>query len=173
MTRFTMNRKSSLSILLAALLIIVMVTGTVSASNVSIRIPALGVDTGIVSFPLNGVSWDIDPWTYAVGHMQGTAWFDGPGNVALAGHSVMPDMTAGVFVALHTLNRGDEIIISVGDQERVYAVSEIANVGINDLTVLYPTSDERLTLITCDAASYDPETQVYHRRHAVIAHRVR
>jgi LPXTG-site transpeptidase (sortase) family protein len=167
-----MIRKATSPVLLAILLL-ALVAGSADANGVNIRIPTLDIDTGLTQFPLNGVSWDIDPWTYAVGHMQGTAWFDAPGNIALAGHSVMPDHTAGIFVALHTLNNGDEIIITVNGEERVYAVSEIANVGMNDLTVLYPTAEERLTIITCDADSYDPDTQVYYRRHAVIAHRVR
>jgi sortase (surface protein transpeptidase) len=40
----------------------------------------------------------------------------------------------------------------------------------DDLTVLYPTTDERLTLITCD--SYDFLQDAYLERMVVIADRI-
>lgn len=159
-----------LSIILLALLL--NTTGALAQDGLSISIPALGVQASIIHFPLNGVSWDIDPWTMAVGHLQGTAWFGEGGNIALGAHSLLPDFTAGTFVALHTLKAGDEIIINTGGGEIIYRVSRVTNVGMNDLTVLYPTDHERITLITCDANSYDPNTQLYYRRHIVTATRI-
>jgi len=165
-------RTLKLTLLLLVLLLIVPVTTAQAQDGPVITITALNVSSGVGVFPLNGYSWDIDPWYTGIGHLQGTAWFDTPGNIALGGHSWMPDQTPGIFVALHRLQVGDSIIVTVGGQERHYAVPSVGSVSLNDLTVLYPTSHERLTLITCDAASYDEDSNMYYRRVVVTADRI-
>jgi LPXTG-site transpeptidase (sortase) family protein len=140
--------------------------------NVAIRIPALGIESIIDEFPLNGTSWTINPWETGVGHLQGTGWFDSSGNIAIGGHSWMPNRTPGIFVNLHTLAAGDEIVVNVNGTDLRYAVSQVSNVSMYDLEVLYPTDVEQLTLITCDAGSFDPEHQLYQRRVIVQAQRI-
>jgi sortase (surface protein transpeptidase) len=48
-------------------------------------------------------------------------------------------------------------------------VMEIKLVDQGDLTVLYPTPDAYLTLITCDEASYEAQSKTYGKRLVVIA----
>lgn len=158
--------------LAAALLTLTALTAPAAAvDSPRLSIPALNVDNAVAQFPLNGVSWNIDPWFSGVGHLQGTAWFDQGGNVAIGGHSWMPDHTPGIFVALHTLQPGDTITVSYGGSERQYTVSSVTSVAIDDLSVLHPTDGERLTLITCDGASYDRSSNLYERRVIVVAER--
>ncbi len=139
--------------------------------GVTVSIPSLNINSGIARFPLNGISWTIRPWEQGIGHLEGTGWFNEGGNIALAGHSVMPDNSPGIFAQLHLMNLGDEIVVEAGDGQRSYTVTNIVNTPINDLTVLYPTGGERLTLVTCDANSYDRQSNSYLRRIVVIAER--
>jgi LPXTG-site transpeptidase (sortase) family protein len=160
-----------LSGLLIALLIAV-VPAAAADEGVSITIPTLGVASHITEFPLNGTSWSINPWESGIGHLQGTGWFSEAGNIALGGHSWLPNNTPGIFVNLHQVTPGDEVIVAVNGQERRYAIQHITNVSMYDLSVLYPTDHEQLTLITCDAGSLDPNNQLYQRRVIVTAQRV-
>jgi LPXTG-site transpeptidase (sortase) family protein len=61
------------------------------------------------------------------------------------------------------------IYLRQGEDERSYKVVEIENVMFDDLTPLYPTSSDRLTLITCD--DYDFFSDVYRERTVVVAER--
>ncbi len=161
-----------LLLLAVALLVLTSLAAPAAASpETRISIPALNVDAAVGRFPLNGVSWTIDPWFTGLGHLQGTGWFDRGGNIAVGGHSYMPDRTPGIFVALHTLRPGDIVTVSYSGETRQYTVADVRSVAVNDLSVLYPVSGERLTLITCDGASYDPNSNLYHRRVIVVAER--
>ncbi|MAS36016.1 MAG: hypothetical protein CL610_18555, partial [Anaerolineaceae bacterium] len=103
--KINFNKQQKISVIVAALLIsmlTILVPTTSAHEGISIKIPALGVETGLTEFGLNGTSWNIHPWESGLGHLQGTGWFDGGGNIAIGGHSWMPDLTPGIFVNLHT-----------------------------------------------------------------------
>ncbi len=142
---------------------------TLPTSGTIISLPTVNVFAPITLFPLDGVSWAIDPWERRVGHLQGTAWFDAPGNVVLGGHSEYPNGSPGIFKGLYQLNPGDPIIISIDGNERRYLVTQKFSVRYDDLTVVYPSSDSRLTLITCDIPSFNATTQTYDDRLVVVA----
>ena len=164
------TRKIALVVGLLALVALMLVVPAANAyDSLSISIPALGVNSHITEFTLNGVSWNINPWEGGIGHLQGTGWFGNGSNIALGGHSWLPDNTPGIFANLHTLQSGEEIVINANGEELRYTVSGIRTVSLNDLSVLYPTNHEQLTLITCDAASFDPDSQYYQRRIIVTA----
>jgi LPXTG-site transpeptidase (sortase) family protein len=165
-----MNAYSQVIVYLIALLVRFF-SASLPENPVAISIPTLGVQSIIREFPLNGVSWDIHSWERRVGHLQGTAWFGEAGNIALGGHSQMPDLSAGIFAELDQLQVGDAIIINLGAEERRYVVTGVTTSSANDLTPLYPTYDERLTLITCDTLTYNRKTQSYMRRVIVTAER--
>jgi LPXTG-site transpeptidase (sortase) family protein len=168
-TSFTL-RLAALLILIGFVTLIVPITAADDA--VTLFIPSLNVVSTIIEFPLDGKGWTIDPWEGAVGHLQGTAWFGEVGNIALGGHSTLPDQTPGVFYLLDHMTIGDTIIVQVGAQEQRYTVTSISSVTPDDLSVLYPTEGERLTLITCDTTSYDDQNEVYLRRTVVIAEQI-
>ncbi len=140
------------------------------AGSVSrIDIPFMSIDARLKEFPIVGETWAIDPWEKGIGHLQGTAWFGETGNVVVAAHSVMPDQRAGIFFSLNRIAMGAEIIVTTQAGEFRYVVMEQQVVSEWDVSVVYPTGDNRLTLITCDPASYDAATNTYTHRIVVVA----
>lgn len=137
-----------------------------------ISIPVANITSPITSFPLDGTSWAIDPWESNVGYLQGTAWLNENGNTVLGGHSQYPNGSAGIFRNLYDVSVGDVIVVRENGADRQYVVVEIRTVYYTDLTVLYPTTHSRLTLITCDVPSFDAVSNVYYDRLVVIADRV-
>jgi LPXTG-site transpeptidase (sortase) family protein len=133
-------------------------------------IPTAGVRAPIIEAYLDGTSWDVTQLGANAGHLQGTGWFDQPGNIVLAGHVELADGRAGIFTRIDELNEGDPIIVTHGGEERRYSVTELLNVASDDLSVLYPTTTDQLTLITCD--NYDFVDNFYRERVVVIAERV-
>ncbi len=141
-------------------------------ADASLFIPAAGINAPIINVYLNGRSWDIDNLGMNIGHLQGTNWVtDGmAGNIVLSGHVEMRDGRRGVFEPVKNLAPGDLVLLRHGDEERRYSVTEIYNVEPDDLTPLYPTDEDRLTLITCD--SYNFISDSYQERTVVIAQRI-
>jgi LPXTG-site transpeptidase (sortase) family protein len=136
----------------------------------TLLIPKAGVASQIIQIFLDGSSWDISLLGENVGHLQGTATFDQPGNIVLVGHVEMADGGQGVFAQLRNLAEEDLIVYRRGNDERLYRVRSVGIAAPDDLTVLYPTQSEQLTLITCD--SYDLLTNSYLERLVVVADRV-
>jgi len=108
-----------------------------------LQIPRLGYDEIV----LEGAT----PRTLAFGptHMLSGAEFGGPGNLLLAGHRTS------WFLPLEEIAQNDMIYISWFDSrrravhERTYRVSLIRVVDATDFTMLAPTSEDVLTLVTC------------------------
>ncbi|MEM9951133.1 MAG: sortase [Chloroflexota bacterium] len=138
----------------------------------ALSIPNAGINVGVTSFPLGGGTWQIDPWEPLAGHFQGTSWIDSIGNVVIGAHSEMPNGTAGVFLNLYNVGIGDEIFVQDGTLTRRYIVVNIRSVDYRDVSVVYPTSHNRLTLITCDIPSYVVEQNIYYERLVIIADEV-
>jgi LPXTG-site transpeptidase (sortase) family protein len=136
----------------------------------TVFIPTVGIHTSIIEAYLDGTSWDVANLGTNVGHLQGTAWLDEPGNVVLAGHAELADGRRGIFARVGEVTVGDPIIVRQGDSERHYIVRAVEITTPDDLTVLYPTTSDQLTLITCDA--YDFFQDVYRERTVVIAERI-
>jgi LPXTG-site transpeptidase (sortase) family protein len=138
----------------------------------SITIPALNISASIKEFPLSGHTWKIGQWDKDIGHLEGTAWLGESGNIVFAGHSRMPDFSDGIFAQLDKLTVGDTITVSDGNQEWHYVVTTVTTVDYKDVSVVYPTATDQITLITCDVGSYNSQDQKYARRVVVVAQRV-
>ncbi len=130
-------------------------------------VPTAGVRAPVVEVYLNGQSWDVSRLGYNAGHLQGTAPFGATGNLVLVGHVEMGDGRPGIFASINSMQVGDPLILSRGQLEKRYAVSEVRKVEPDDLSVLYPTTSDRLTLITC--GDYDFLQNQYLERIVVIA----
>lgn len=145
---------------------------TMISNEAEIFIPSVGIIAPITEAYLDGTSWDVSHLGTSVGHLQGTAWAsEAPGNIVLSGHVELSDGRGGVFADLDNVRVGETIELAVSDTEtRTYIVVAVNEVDPGDLTPLYPTEFDRLTLITC--GGYDFFADEYQVRTVVIADRV-
>jgi len=103
-----------------------------------LRVPSLGIDQ-IVLAGDEGAAL-----AFAPGHVDGTAPPGELGNTVLAGHRDT------VFAFLGRLGLGDELELeSVDGARRSYVVTSTAVVHERDTSVLDPTAESTLTLVTC------------------------
>lgn len=113
--------------------------------------------------------WDVSHLQDLVGHLEGTPWLGQEGNIVLAGHFEDELGRPGPFRYLYFAEIGDRILLQDGTDTtlHVYEVREVFRTDPNDVEVLRKTDTSRLTLITCDAWSYD--TKTYQERLVVVA----
>jgi LPXTG-site transpeptidase (sortase) family protein len=76
------------------------------------------------------------------GHYPQMQWPGQQGNVAVAAHNIY-------WIRFNDLEKGDQIILQTRWGDFRYQVTGKRIVWPDDLTVLVPTSDDRLTLTTC------------------------
>ncbi len=77
------------------------------------------------------------------GRIKGTAWIDSPGNLGIAGHR------DGFFRVLKDIEVGDSIDMLTHQGNTEFVVSAITIVDPTDVSVLAPTDDSTITLVTC------------------------
>jgi len=123
--------------------------------DVDASIIAVGVDgSGAMGTPSNG--WDVGWYDFSALPGQ-------PGNSVMTGHVDYYDVGAAVFWRLRDLGSGDEVAI--------YQVTEVESydAGTAPLdAIIGPTTDDVLTLITCDG-SFNPSMREYDHRLVVRA----
>jgi sortase A len=106
-----------------------------------LRAPAVGIEAPV----LEGTS--DDAMNRGVGHIAGSALPGDVGNVAIAGHR------DGFFRALKDVKVGEVVELerqtSAGMRSDQYKVERISIVEPADVSVVAPTSDATLTLVTC------------------------
>ena len=123
-----------------------------------IQAPAIGLDAPVVSMNATAgidglVTWRVAE--YAAGFHRGTARPGHVGNTVIAGHN---NILGEVFGNLHRLAPGDDVALWVGSARYHYQVHAVYRLPVtgapievlrDNLRLLSPTADERLTLITC------------------------
>jgi sortase A len=77
------------------------------------------------------------------GHLENTAWPGDSGNVVIAGHR------DSFFWPLRNIRRGDDIFLDTPEGQFHYRVTSLRVVNPHDVSVLAPTNEATLTLITC------------------------
>ena len=84
-------------------------------------------------------------WTLnrAVGHIEDTARPGGGGNVGIAGHR------DGFFRGLKEIQPGDELELETVSAVDLYRVERTWIVGRDEVSVLDPTAERSVTLVTC------------------------
>jgi sortase A len=93
---------------------------------------------------------ELDVLETAVGHFEDTAIYNV--NVCLAGHNSGTNKNGediGFFKRLNELTVGDEVLYNHSFGTYIYKVSEIKEIEETDFSVLEPTTNDKLTLITC------------------------
>ncbi len=123
-----------------------------------IQAPTIGLDAPVVSMNASAgidglVTWRVAE--YAAGFHRGTARPGHVGNTVIAGHN---NILGEVFRDLHRLAPGDTIVLWVGSERYQYQVHAVYRLPVtgapmeilrDNLRLLSPTADQRLTLITC------------------------
>ncbi len=133
-------------------------------------IPEVAIYSDIIEAYLNGQSWDISELRQRVGHLEGTAWIDRPGNVVLSGHVELSDGRPGIFARIGDLALDDLIMLESEGVQHTYRVMDVYRTTPDDLQPLQPTTAaHRLTLITC--GEYDWLSDRYEERVIVVAER--
>lgn len=130
-------------------------------------IPSIGLDTVIKYVPFNGDTWLIGGLKQEIAWMGNTSWPGLGGNTGLAGHVDLADGSAGPFWRLKDLQPGDKIIIYTQKNIFTYTVREQRVVEDYDLSVVAPSEQPQITLITCTA--WDNELRTYLKRLVVFA----
>ncbi|MEN9936145.1 MAG: hypothetical protein RLZZ387_2724 [Chloroflexota bacterium] len=120
------------------------VTQKVSPEPTRLRIPAIGLDTGVREVFVVDGTWEVAE--YAAGYLTGTALPGEVGNTALAGHA---GLRGAVFRDLGALAPGHEVFVDAGGKRYRYIVRETRAVWPTQVEVLDPTPTPTLTLITC------------------------
>ncbi|WP_055669241.1 class D sortase [Desnuesiella massiliensis] len=90
---------------------------------------------------------DMETLKYAVGHFEGTALPGEKGNFSVAGHRNYT--YSQYFNRADELVNGDEILIKTKKGEFKYSVSGKKIVNPEEISVLDPTEDATLTIVTC------------------------
>jgi sortase A len=103
-------------------------------------IPVIDVDAPVVE----GDDWE--QLKKGVGHHISSANPGERGNCVLSGHN---DVFGEVFRRLEDLELEDEVIVYTGVQPYRYVVKAKRIVEPTDVSVMYPTTEPALTLITC------------------------
>ncbi len=108
------------------------------------------LDTDVVASKLvqraGGASWTVPAFT--AGHAQQTGGAGAAGNAVLFGH-VSSLRSGDVFRDLVKVQLGDVITVYGGTRRFDYRVSGETAVSRTDISVLQPTSNSTLTLVTC------------------------
>lgn len=114
---------------------------TPSSSNaIRIRIPAINIDSVIVQ----GDGWE--QLKMGVAQHLGTGDPGEPGNIVLSAHN---DIYGELFRHLDQIQIGDEILISTQTQTFTYRMSYYQIVEPTEVSVMDPTTEPIVTLISC------------------------
>ena len=139
---------------------------------VRLAIPAIKLDTqvkqgGIVEDAAGNPVWQTLPFV-AVHYGDLTARIGAPGNAVIAGH-VVTLSEGNVFRFLYQLDIDDQIQVwDEHQREFDYHVVDVKLVPPSDTSVMAPTPDERLTLITC-GGTFDPVKRQFSDRLIITA----
>lgn len=119
----------------------------------SIRIPTINIDAPI-SWRVNNLPKEVSQGlSKGVIQVNGTALPGEKGNVYITGHSSnyvwIRQKYNSIFSNISKLVVGDMIYVKFGTEVYVYKVYDQKIVPANDLSILDPTNESRLTLATC------------------------
>jgi len=143
-----------------------------SDTTMSLEVPAIGLSAPVYE------GTGEDSLSAGTGHLSGTGypWISGS-NTYIAGHRVGYPGTASdyVFWDLPSLQIGDEVFLTdANGKTYTYAVSEILEVPITDLSVTTPVGRDVVSLQTCieDYGDYWSEGPNWKVRYVVRADKV-
>jgi len=135
-----------------------------------LEIPSLNVKSNIVGVPQNkDNSWDVTWLGNDTGWLNGTAFPTWNGNSVLTAHVTNASGVDGPFVALKSLQYGDQIIVHFGGVKYIYEVRSTKMARPYSTSYAFQSLQDYsyLTLITCQG--YNPLNESYLFRRVVRA----
>ncbi len=138
---------------------------------VRIVIPAMLLDTVVKYVPFDGDTWLITGLRQEIAWMGETSWPGLGGNTGLAGHVTVAGMGDGPFRHLDELPAGELVVLYTERNIYTYQVREKRVTGAEDMSVVLPTNNPQISLITC--IDWDDGAKTYINRLIVIADLVR
>lgn len=140
-----------------------------SGAPVRLEIASIGVDTevkagGVVIGRDGEPEWETLPFVAVTYPQLGPV--GGTGNPVIAGHVVTLN-EGNVFRNLYQVKLGEQVEVYTADSRFSYVVDEVKLVEPSDVSVMQPTDDARLTLITC-GGTFNPRTRTFSERLIVI-----
>lgn len=108
-------------------------------------IARIGVDTEVISAGFSLGAWDV-PRSSAVNYWPVSGYPGVGGNIVIAGHVGYRGI---IFSRLPEVAPGDTVAVTAGGREHSYVVREVLTLLPDQVWVMYPTTTETLTLITC------------------------
>lgn len=109
---------------------------------VRIVIPSVSINLPITVAPLIGGYWQTSDSSASFG--EGSSVPGGGGNTVIFAHA-----KEGLFLPLKNVRHGDTVYVYTQNKWFSYEINDIKEVTPNDVYVVKPTNDERLTLFTC------------------------
>lgn len=137
------------------------------AGPFTLSMPAVNVTVNVTEAWIRGQTWDFSTFTDAAGHFQLTAYPGSGGNVVIGAHYELANFVPGPFINLDQLQIGDQIVVTYQGHTYTYQVTRTLLVDPSDVSVVYPTPTETLTLITC--YTYSASVQRYTQRYVLQA----
>lgn len=136
-------------------------------NNSEIFIPNINVDAPIHTDITTYADWAVQiGLRTGVVHYGKTALPGQKGNIVIVGHSSEVPWAPGnykfVFTLLNKLKTGDEIFIDYQGTRYTYKVTSSEVIDPNNFSVIQPTNDPELTLITCTPVGTDWHRLVVH-----------
>jgi len=130
-------------------------------------IPRIELDAQVVDVELGDGRWDLSSILHDVARLNQPPDVTANNNIVLAGHSTLWSGDDGAFRWLHKLQVGDQLVIYDQDTPYTYTVRTLKAVKPSDVSVVSPTSEPTLTLITC--TRWNRELRKYTMRLVVAA----
>ena len=136
--------------------------------DITITIPKLGLDCGILGVPGEYGMWDVSWLGYYAGWLQDS---DFPGNLdnsnaVITAHSFLFNGEPGPFAHIAELSYGDQIRVHAFGENYIYTVVDNVTTFEDDMSVMKKPGFPCLTLITCKG--YDEASDRYLYR--VVVH---
>jgi LPXTG-site transpeptidase (sortase) family protein len=136
-----------------------------------IAIPSILLDTVVKYVPYDGNSWMISGLREEVAWMGDTSWPGLGSNTGLAGHVTVAGMGDGPFRHLDELQSGEVVILYTEKNIYTYSVRDRLVTDDGDMSVILPSENPQITLITC--INWDQDAHTYLNRLVVMADLVR
>ena len=137
-------------------------------SELTLKIPSLGVNLPIVGVKLDENGWDVTWLGNNAGYLEGSAYPTWNGNSILTSHVTDPNGKPGPFAYVNELRDGDKVYIHNDGFIYVYEVRESSLISPRSIKTLFKSEEDAwLTLVTCE--NFNEKTNTFTHRRVIRA----